>query len=313
MMKKILKRFLAGIGIGVGAAIPGVSGGTIAIILNVYEEIINSVSNLFKRFKESIIVLIPILIGVIGALIPCILLFDKLFEGMLFIMICIFAGLMIGSLPKITSEVRGKPIKRNAIIAFVICLLIALAIGICSVFLGDKINLAEQFRNPSWWFYLVMIPVGIIGSFALVIPGVSGSMLLLILGFYKPLIEIVSELFKGQSANPGSVIGIVCCFAVGVLVGFYFTSKVMRYLLGKYHLTTMWGIIGFIIGSIVVLFFNNTIYEYYQKMAKGATLWMPWWVEVIIGIICLIGFTILSYLLLRYIKSKQEKLENKKD
>lgn len=311
LMKTFLKRLVSGIAIGIGAAVPGISGGTIAIILDVYESIISAVSNIFKKFKESIIVLIPILIGVIAAIIPCIILFDKLFEGMLFIMICIFAGLMIGSMPKVFDEVKGTKITKNGIFAFIICLLIALGIGIGSVFLGGKINLDSHFASPEWWFYLVMIPVGIIGSFALVIPGISGSMLLLILGFYSPLINVVSDLFKGKSTNPGSVIGLVACFAVGVVIGFYLTSKVMKYLLNRYKLTTMWGIIGFIIGSIAVLFFNSTIYAYYQKMAGnipvgGVIPWMPWYVEVPVGIVLLILFAALAYFSIRYFKKKLE-------
>ena len=304
-MKNFLKRLLSGIAIGVGAAVPGVSGGTIAIILNTYDSIITAVSNIFKRFKESIIVLIPILLGVVGALIPCIILFDKLFEGMLFIMICIFAGLMMGSLPKITSEVKNEKRTKPATIAFIVCLIIGLAIGVCSVFLADKVDIKSHFLNPEWWFYLVMIPIGVIGSFALVVPGISGSMLLLILGFYTPLIEIASSFIKGQATNPGSVIGLIGCFGLGVLLGFFFTSKLMSRLLNKYHLTTMYGIIGFIIGSIIVLFYNHTIVTYYTKMFNNGA-WMKWYIELIIGIICLIAFTICSYLLLRYSKKKQK-------
>ena len=311
-MKTFLKRLLAGIGIGVGAAIPGVSGGTIAIILDVYESVIGAVSNIFKKFKESIIILIPILIGIIGALIPCIILFDKLLEGMMFIMVSIFAGLMIGSMPKITEEVKGNKFTKNNGIALIICFLLAISIGICSVFLGDKINLLAHFENPEIWFYFIMIPVGIIGSFALVIPGISGSMILLILGFYTPLIKVVSELFKGHASNPGAVIGLVACFAIGVILGFFLCSKAMKKLLNNFHLTTMWGIIGFIVGSIITLFFNYTIYSYYQKMSSLNETWMKWYIEVPIGIILLIVFAILSYLLLRYLKKRSEtKLENK--
>lgn len=309
-MKTFFKRLLAGIGIGIGAAIPGVSGGTIAIILNVYESIINAVSNILKKFKESFIILLPILIGIIGALIPCIILFDKLLDGMMFIMISIFAGLMIGSLPKISNEVKGSKPSKYGIIAAIICFLLAISIGICSVFLGGKINLEGHFNNPEIWFYFVMIPVGIIGSFALVVPGISGSMILLILGFYKPLINVASELFKGQSQNPGSIIGLLACFALGVIIGFYLCSKLMKSLLDKHHISTMYGIIGFIVGSIIILFFNNTIYEYYQKMSTGNGPWMKWYIEVPIGIILMIGFVFISYLLLRYENKKE--IENKK-
>ena len=64
-MKAWIKHLLSGIAIGVGSSIPGVSGGTIAVILHVYEKIIWAISNIFKKFKEAIIILLPFLVGVV--------------------------------------------------------------------------------------------------------------------------------------------------------------------------------------------------------------------------------------------------------
>ena len=91
-MKTLLKRLLAGIGIGIGSAIPGVSGGTIAVIFGVYEKIVWAVSNLFKFFKEAFRVLLPTLLGLVLALIPTVYLMDKALYGFVFGVICIFAG-----------------------------------------------------------------------------------------------------------------------------------------------------------------------------------------------------------------------------
>ena len=109
---KFLKRLLAGMGIGVGAAIPGVSGAAIAVIFRVYEDIIDAVNNFRKKFGHAILVLIPILLGVALAVIPCIYLFSLAFEHLMFVLICIFAGFLIGSFPSITEKVKGiKPNK----------------------------------------------------------------------------------------------------------------------------------------------------------------------------------------------------------
>ena len=99
---KWLKRLLAGMGIGVGAAIPGVSGAAIAVIFHVYEDIIDAVNNFRKRFGYSIKVLIPILLGIIIAVIPCIIIFSWAFEHMMFILLSLFAGFLLGSLPGLT-------------------------------------------------------------------------------------------------------------------------------------------------------------------------------------------------------------------
>ena len=85
-------------GIGIGAAIPGVSGAAIAVMLKVYEDIINAVNDFRKHFGYSIKVLIPILLGIIIAVIPCIILFKLAFQYLMFVLICMFCGFLVGSL-----------------------------------------------------------------------------------------------------------------------------------------------------------------------------------------------------------------------
>ena len=309
-MKNWLKTFLAGIGIGFASAVPGVSGGTIAVILKVYDKLILAVSNILKHFKEAIRVLLPILIGVVVALIPTIYLMDKALNGFVFGVICIFAGFIIGSIPGIKDEVKDtKPNKKHYII-LIVSALIAIGLGVGSVLV--KADVSTYFINTPVWFYFVLIPVGFVASVALVVPGLSGGMLLLLMGFYAPLINNVTSTLKdcihGNWSNFGSLVGILLCFLVGVILGFYFISKLMHYLLNKYHSYTFYSIIGFVVGSVIALFFNYKIYEYYQAWSIGSYVYMPLYVEIPIGIVLLIGFTILSYLLVRY-KRKVEQNE----
>ena len=297
-MKNWIKRLLSGIAIGVGAAIPGVSGGTIAIIFKVYETIINAVSNIFKKFKESFLILLPVVIGVVAALIPCVLLMNIAFKYLLFAVVTLFAGFIIGSFPSLLDEVKHDKVTTKNILIGVTCLLIALAIGILSFFFGEKINLSEQIAHPNWWMYLVVIPVGVLASSALVVPGISGSMLMLILGFYKPFIDGASEFLKG--AGNWSIVGILGCFAVGVIIGFYLISKLMGYLLTKHRLATFYGIIGFIIGSLITLYINHDIGQYYQSW--GA---LPMWGEMIVAVVFLLIGVGIAYLLVRYQRKQQ--------
>ena len=194
---KFLKRLLAGMGIGVGAAIPGVSGAAIAVIFRVYEDIIAAVNSFRKRFGYAIKVLIPILLGIVLAVIPCIYLFSLAFEYLMFVLICIFAGFLIGSFPSITDKVKGvKPNK--------------LQIMLISVAFGDKMNIMGLFQNinKNWWLYLVLIPVGALAAVALTVPGLSGSLILLVIGFYRPLVDSVRE-WAGMAIKNGdwSMIG----------------------------------------------------------------------------------------------------------
>lgn len=316
-IKEWFKTLLAGAAIGVGSAIPGVSGGTIAVIFKVYEKLLWAISNLFKQFKKAVIYLLPILLGVVLALIPTIYLMDKALNGFLFGVVCLFAGFIIGSIPGITDEVKGEKPQRKHIFALVIAALVAIGLGAGSVL--AKVDASSLLVSPEWWVYLVLIPVGFVASVALVVPGLSGSMLLLLLGFYKPLIgstvDTVKACLGGDWSNFGPQVGILACFAVGVIIGFYLISKLMHYLLSNFRVITFYAIIGFVVGSVAALYFNFEIYEYYLIWASEAYIYMPLYIEIPVAIVLLVGGVIASYALVKYKRkidseNKEEQIEN---
>lgn len=309
-VKAFFKRFFAGMGIGVGAAIPGVSGAAIAVIFKVYEEIIAAVNTFRKRFGYALKVLIPILLGIICAVIPCIVLFSFAFEHFLFILVSVFAGFLIGSFPGITDEVKGVKPNKKQIIIIIIGAIFVILLGVLSIILGDAFNLQGVFDECPWWLYLVLIPVGAVAAVALTVPGLSGSLILLIIGFYRPLVDHAKlwgkELVKGNFANTGHLLGVVACFAVGCLIGVVVVSKIMTILLRKSHDSTFFGIIGFILGSVVVLFLNYEAFNYYKYWA-GASLpahavinpYLPIWAEMLIAFALLALAAFGSYQLVR--------------
>lgn len=309
-VKAFFKRFFAGMGIGTGAAIPGVSGAAIAVIFKVYEEIISAVNNFRKRFGYALKILLPILFGIICAVIPCIILFSLAFEKCLFILISIFAGFLVGSFPGITDEVKGVKPNKKQIIIMIAGAIFVITLGVLSIVLGDAMNLNGLFDKMPWWLYLILIPVGVLASVALTVPGLSGSLILLIIGFYRPLVDHAKgwagEIVHGNWAHTGQLIGMIGCFAIGCVIGVVIVSKVMSVLLAKAHDSTFFGIIGFIIGSVFVLFCNYDTINYYktwlgQPVAEHVKVnpILPWWVELIIGI-CLIALAAFgSYQLVR--------------
>ena len=316
---KFIKRLLAGMAIGVGAAIPGVSGAAIAVVFHVYEEVIDAVNNFRKKFGYAIKVLIPILLGAVLALLPCIYLFSLAFEHMMFVLLSIFAGFLAGSLPGITDEVKGhKPTKKQWVIIVVSILFVA-SLGVLSVFLGPNIKMDSHFDVMPVWLYFVLIPVGALAAVALTVPGLSGSLILLVLGFYRPLIDHArewgKELLTGNFSHTGMLIGMLGCFAIGCVLGVVIVSKVMTYLLKKDRISTYFGIIGFVIGSFFVLFFNYEIYNYYLNWGgvkvEGVNInpVLPMYLELIIGFIVLAGTAVLSYLMVRY--QRKYNLEHK--
>lgn len=320
--KSWLGRFVAGIGIGIGAAIPGVSGAAVALIFKVYKSIINAVNGFSKHVKRSIGTLLPILLGVFLAVIVCIIVFNWAFEHCMFLLICLFAGFLIGSFPSILQEVKGVPIIKKNIILLIVGALIVVSLGIASIILGKSgVNVASYFVDSNsffgnWWIIIALFFVGILASVALTVPGFSGSLILLILGFYRPLIDTASswgkEILHGDFSNSLALFVLILVFGLGCLVGVVFVSKVMTKLLDKHHDATYFTIIGFIIGSFVVLFLNYQIWQYYsvwsgEKIENINQLLTPAY-EIPLGIIFIALFAFFSYMIVR----AQNNIQNKK-
>ena len=311
-MNKWLKRFLSGLGVGVASSIPGVSGGTIMVILKVYEGIIWATSHLFTEFKKAVKYLLPIILGAFTAAVPMIFVMDYALEGFLFGAVCIFAGFIFGSIPSVTDELKGKPIKTPYVFIMMIAFAIAVAVAAASVF--AKTDVSPHFEHPKWWFYLLIIPVGMFASAALVVPGISGGMLLILLGFYKPLMtstaDIIKQALHGDFTRFWTQMGLLGCFAVGIAIGFLLITLLMNFLLKKYHTGVFYGILGFVMGSAVALFFNFEIYQYYQTWIDGTYVFMPMAVELPVGLVLLVGTCILSYIL---VKAQRKEIQKEHD
>ena len=321
--KSWLGRFVAGLGIGAGAAIPGVSGAAVALIFRVYEAIINAVDGFTKHIKKSLITLFPILLGVGLAVIVCIIVFHWAFEHVMFLLICLFAGFLIGSFPSILQEVKGIALTKKYVLIAIIGGLIVLALGILSIILGNNgVSFDKYFVNSSsffgnWWIIVVLFFVGILASVALTVPGFSGSLILLVLGFYRPLIDSATnwgkEIFKGEFGNTGALAVMVLVFGIGCLVGVVFVSKIMTKLLEKHHDATYFAIIGFIIGSFFVLFLNYQIWQYYTvwgcTLIEGINQLLKPAIEIPLGIIFIGLFGFFSYMIVR----AQNNIKNKED
>ena len=319
-MKEFFKRLIAGIGIGAGAAIPGVSGAAIALILGVYEDIITAVNSFRKKFGWAFKVLLPILIGILVAVIICVIVFHLAFEYCMFALICIFAGFLIGSFPGIKDGVKDVKICKKHVVSALIGGIFVITLGVLSVVLGSKGgNVAQYFETMPIWLYFVLIPIGAIAAVALTVPGLSGSLILLILGFYRPMMdsatawgkEILGVGVEQSWSHLGALLGMIFAFGVGCLIGVVLISKIMKVLLDKFHDVTYFAIIGFVLGSILVLFFNYDIFNYYLYWAgvivEGVKTnpIMPIYIEIPVGLLLLGVSAFLSYLLVKHNRSKE--------
>lgn len=306
-MKKMpgfLKDGLVGLGIGAGAIIPGISGATIAFVFGSFKKIVDAVSHLLsKAFLKNLLILLPFGIGVILAVAGLIKPFQLAFEHCMFAIVCLFAAFIVGSFPGIVDNVKGKPVRPINIVVMCLAFLVAAAIGVCSVAFNLNDAVEKLFAETPFYLYLILFGLGVICASGLTVPGFSASMLLLVVSFYKPILNLVH--FDLIKENPGRFFGLMGSFAAGVIVGFFLFSYLMNYLLDKHPQSTHYAIIGFVGGSLISIFVNSDMFDYLQTKANLLD-WILAPIFVVIGIA-------LAYLLVRYSRKKkaqEEQIEN---
>jgi putative membrane protein len=238
--------FAKGVGIGLSMNVPGASGGTTALLEGIYDRFVGAVSDIFRKFKASFIYLLPIGLGIIIGLVATLVPMKYALATIPFGISCLFAGLVVAGLPTLSKNVWKKPTAAGLISFILSC---ALVVGLNFIPGLGNFNLDAVFFPT----LLLAFAMGVIGSFALVIPGVSGALLLFIFGFYTPILGSLNDIVKGQ-AHLGADFAYVIIFIVGMVVGFIASSKAMKYLLHKHPYETYMGIIGFVLGSIYAIY-----------------------------------------------------------
>lgn len=251
-IKQFFIDMLKGVAIGIAMIIPGVSGGTLAVLLDVYDKIINAVSNLRKDFKGSFTFLLPIALGIIIGFLALLWPLNFALEHAYLPTILLFMGLMCGSCPKMIRDAKSNGLKKADALAIVIPFVIV--IGLCFITGFGDVDLGENMQTH---LYFMLVIMGALASCALVIPGISGSMLMMLFGFYQPIIATFKTLFS----SPLHSIVVLALFAVGIIIGFFTITKLMQLLLKRFPRATFWAIVGFVIGSIpaiLIVFFKNS-------------------------------------------------------
>ena len=264
--------------IGVSNIIPGVSGGTMAVSMGIYDRVIYAVNQLFRQFKKSFREILPILIGVLIGLFAFAALIGSLLgtnsdeiPGTRLPTNFAFIGLILGGLPAIFKRVNMREAKFPGLILFLLFLALVVVLPLLN---PPEVKTVE----PSLGTALLMIPLGAIASTTMVIPGVSGSMILMLLGYYNSVINAMNDL-RGRD---WSSLTILAPYAIGLVLGIVFIAKLMNYLLREHAALTFCAIFGLVVGSPVTLLMQNR--ECFP-LANGGT-----WIA---SIVCLvIGFMI---------------------
>lgn len=251
----MIKNIFGGIMIGIANIIPGVSGGTIMVLLGLFDQTMEAISNVFKlkiSFQErmkNFLFLLQIVIGVAIGLVVFAKILDFLFSHFEHQTLFLFAGLIIFSLPMLKKqELKDSKV---SILFFIIGILV---IGLLAFFSPEKkevvVPLSDLLsKNLDFAYIFILIIMGAVSGASMLFPGISGSMVLLVLGYYYLYKSYVSNV---TSFEPMVLIPLIF-IALGVGIGIIISAKLTTYLLEKYRTKTMSLILGLVLMSGIVI------------------------------------------------------------
>ena len=293
-MNSFLKRFLQGLLLGF-ALITAIGGGTMAVLIGVYDEIIDSVADFRKDPKKSLRILIPMGLGGLISMGALFYPIKLLLEHFPFITISFFAGLTLGGLRTFHSSLKGSFNWQNLIFT-IVGFLFVFGLGAFSYFSkmqGDLLNI-DMLQIAMLFF------VGFISMGGHVSPGISGTFILIAFGYYEELINFLMRLVKFDFISVGYDLGAAFAFVIASLLGLIVIAKVYKYFLAKNRTKTNFTILGFIFGSVTIAYFNGKIKAEYEALAGFDPL-------IFIGsIIALLAGALIAYFLLGLVNKKEQ-------
>jgi len=267
MMKKSLKNdlliVLKGFIIGSSMSIPGVSGGTMAILLGIYDKLISSISNFLKNIKENIIFLIKFCAGAGIGICTLAFVIEWLLKKLPLPVSFFFLGAVIGGIPALYKKTKESPIRIASVIYFLLGLGIVISIGFLPV---GNIDISS---GSGLMHYIMILVTGIIIALALVLPGISTSHMLLVLGMYDSMLLAITNFDI-------IYIGIL---GISTLIGVFIITKPIEWTMNKFPHQTYCMIIGFVLGSTSEIFRDKII----PAIPSNADV--TWWVlSVVVSI-----------------------------
>ena len=236
--KEILVLILKGTAMGIGNAIPGVSGGTIAVVTKIFDRLVESITPNIKKLIKNMPFLLPVAVGMaIGVFLTAKVL-DFFFTGYYVPTQLFFMGLIIGSVPIILRECKkeSRRIRPINLIPFFIGVLFMIAL----LFVNEGHSIFADNASLTVMDIILYAVMGFVAAVAMIIPGVSGSMIMKVFGVYDRIIGAVANLD----------ITILVIFGIGVILGVFTAVKVIDIVLKKYRQGTYCLILGLIMGSV---------------------------------------------------------------
>ena len=248
---QLLNQILRGAVIGVANIIPGVSGGTMMVSMGVYDTLIHCITHLFSEFKQSVKTLLPYAIGMLVGIVALASVLKFLFANYALPTSTAFIGLILGGLNPLLRKINKKKLNWVSLAVFVLFFagIIALALT------GDVSN--PESLTLDMGQVIILVVMGAVAAATMIIPGVSGSMVLMLLGYYTPVLNAVDALKNavfsfdvGAMANPFFTL---LPFGVGVVLGIFGVARLIEWLLARFPTQTYCGVLGLVVSSPIAI------------------------------------------------------------
>lgn len=227
------------------------------VAMGIYDKLIHCITHLFSEFKKSVIFLLPIAVGMLIAIVGSSFGLTWLFENFPIQTNLLFVGLILGGLPAVCKNVKGNKVQIGHIVAGLLFFALVVVFAVMGESEGAAADLSFSVVNV-----LKLFGVGIIASATMVIPGVSGSMVLMLMGFYHPVLNAIKDFFSALTSLDMQGIlqgcGILVPFGIGVVAGIFAIAKLVEIIFEKYPLYAYWAIIGLIVSSPVAIYLMGT-------------------------------------------------------
>lgn len=232
-----------GIAIGAGAILPGISSGVLCVIFGIYETLVNSVLGIFKDFKKNFFYLLPFVIGCFVGVILFGNLLNYFFLHFEVPTKLLFIGLVVGSIPALIKQANTRDGKSSGFrLHYLLYTLISFLLGLLMVSIENTLSSNPSFMSTEGHF-LYLVLSGFCMSIGVVIPGVSSTVILMCLGSYSIYLQAVATLS----------IPILFPMGIGCVIGGILFLRLIQLFLKKFHCQTFYCIIGFVLGSVLIL------------------------------------------------------------
>ena len=216
--------FLKGILFGMSNLIPGMSGGTMLVVTNIYEKLLDALSNLIKKFKSVIIFILIFGIGAVIGVLGGAKLIHLTLEYAPLPTATLFVGIILGSIPMLAKPVIKK-INFKYVIAFIMGALVVIGLMLLGYFVNGNTETDLSNINLEFKDYVLLFISGFIGCFLMLIPGVSGVLMLVVLDYYQTFMEALNSLTHFSMTNYHNVILVILPVGLGILLGVIPASK----------------------------------------------------------------------------------------